>query len=196
MSGRTPHKGRQGVYLREPGVQRPGEPPHGQPRRRRARPGRGRPYQRDGAVLGPGGARIHRDVPPYPKHLHRYVNEFSGRPSGKAAGVIERMGGIVRNLVGKRLTCRQQLVAGNALCGRLRRQITVAATESCARRIPANDLHGRTLQAGANSQSCRPPDSVRQDVLAVGAADGRQAGGVLIAIIPGRRGEILLRLYK
>ena len=53
-----------------------------------------------------------------PKHLHRYVNEFSGRPSGKAAGVIERMGGIVRNLVGKRPTCRQ-LVADNALCGRL-----------------------------------------------------------------------------
>ena len=39
-----------------------------------------------------------------PKHLHRYVNEFSGRLSYKAAGVIERMGGIVRNLVGKRLT--------------------------------------------------------------------------------------------
>ena len=53
-----------------------------------------------------------------PKHLHRYVNEFSGRLSDKAVGVIERMGEIVRNLVGKRLTYRQ-LVAGNALCGRL-----------------------------------------------------------------------------
>ena len=32
---------------------------------------------------------------------------------------IERMNGIVRNLAGKRLTYRQQLAAGNALCGRL-----------------------------------------------------------------------------
>ena len=74
-----------------------------------------------GFVPGPGEARVRRDVPPYvdPKHLHRYVNEFSGRPSGKAAGVAERMNGIVRNLAGKRLTYRQQLAAGNALCGRL-----------------------------------------------------------------------------
>ncbi len=88
-----------------------------------------------------------------PGHLHRYANEFSGRPSGKATGVVERMGGIVRNLVGKKLTCRQ-LAAGSALCGRLRRRIPVAATESCARRIPANDL--RSYPAGPRQFQVMP----------------------------------------
>ena len=50
------------------------------------------------------------------KHLHRYVNEFAGRLSDKAASAVERMHNIVRNLVGKRLTYRQ-LVASKALCG-------------------------------------------------------------------------------
>ena len=51
-----------------------------------------------------------------PKRLHRCINEFAGRLSDRAAGAVERMGNIVRNLVGKRLTCRQ-LVAGKSLCG-------------------------------------------------------------------------------
>ena len=51
-----------------------------------------------------------------PKHLHRYINEFSGRLSDSVAGTVEKMGNIVRSLVGKRLTYRQ-LVASKSLCG-------------------------------------------------------------------------------
>ena len=51
-----------------------------------------------------------------PKHPHRCINEFAGRLSDRAAGAVERTGNIVRNLVGKRLACRQ-LVAGKSLCG-------------------------------------------------------------------------------
>ena len=51
-----------------------------------------------------------------PKYLHRYINEFAGRLSDRAAGTVERMCNIVRNLVGKRLAYRQ-LVAGKSLCG-------------------------------------------------------------------------------
>ncbi len=53
-----------------------------------------------------------------PGHLRRYANEFSGRPSDRAAGVAERMGGIARNLAGTRPTSGQ-LAAGSAPCGRL-----------------------------------------------------------------------------
>ena len=51
-----------------------------------------------------------------PKHLHRYINEFSGRLSDRAAGAVEKMGNIVRNLAGKRLTYKQ-LVASKSLRG-------------------------------------------------------------------------------
>ena len=51
-----------------------------------------------------------------PKHLHRYVNEFAGRLSDRAASAVEKMCNIVRNLVGKRLTYRQ-LITSKSLCG-------------------------------------------------------------------------------
>ena len=51
-----------------------------------------------------------------PKHLHRYINEFAGRLSDRAAGAVEKMGNIVRNLVGKRLTYKQ-LIASKSLYG-------------------------------------------------------------------------------
>lgn len=46
-----------------------------------------------------------------PKHLHRYVNEFAGRLSDRAVGAVEKMGNIVRNLVGKRLTYKQLMAS-------------------------------------------------------------------------------------
>ena len=51
-----------------------------------------------------------------PKHLHRYVNEFAGRLSDRAASAVEKMCNIVRNLVGKRLTYGQ-LITSKSLCG-------------------------------------------------------------------------------
>ena len=51
-----------------------------------------------------------------PKHLHRYINEFAGRLSDRAASAVEKMSNIVRNLVGKRLTYKQ-LIASKSLCG-------------------------------------------------------------------------------
>ena len=52
-----------------------------------------------------------------PKHLHRYINKFSGRLSMKTLDAVSRMCATVQNMVGKRLTY-VQLVAPGALCGR------------------------------------------------------------------------------
>ena len=53
-----------------------------------------------------------------PKHLHRYINEFSGRLNMKMLDAMNKMCMIVQNMVSRRLTYGQ-LVAPNALCGRL-----------------------------------------------------------------------------
>ena len=53
-----------------------------------------------------------------PKHLHRHINEFSGRLNMKMLDAVDKMRMMARNMVGKRLTYGQ-LVAPNALCGRL-----------------------------------------------------------------------------
>ena len=42
-----------------------------------------------------------------PKHMHRYVNEFTGRYNSRGQSTLERMAGLVGGLVGKRLTYRQ-----------------------------------------------------------------------------------------
>lgn len=49
-----------------------------------------------------------------PKHLHRYVCEFSGRHNVRDANTINQMSVVVSNMVGKRLTFAQ-LVAKNGL---------------------------------------------------------------------------------
>ena len=49
-----------------------------------------------------------------PKHLHRYVNEFSGRHNIRPLDTIQQMRAIVRGLEGKRLKYRD-LVAQGAL---------------------------------------------------------------------------------
>ena len=49
-----------------------------------------------------------------PKHLHRYICEFSGRHNVRDANTINQMSGVVTNLVGKRLTYAQ-LTAKNGL---------------------------------------------------------------------------------
>ncbi len=41
------------------------------------------------------------------KHLHRYVNEFSGRHNDRPADTIEQMGAIVEGMVGKSITYKQ-----------------------------------------------------------------------------------------
>ena len=53
-----------------------------------------------------------------PKHLHRYINEFTGRLNMRIPDTINKMCVVARNMVGKRLTYRQ-LVAPNTLCGGL-----------------------------------------------------------------------------
>ena len=53
-----------------------------------------------------------------PKHLHRHINEFSGRLNMKMLDAVNKMCMIVQNMVGKGLTYGQP-VAPNALCGRL-----------------------------------------------------------------------------
>ena len=45
------------------------------------------------------------------KHLHRYVNEFSGRHSRRDADTIDQMSGFVAEMTGKRLMYRD-LIAG------------------------------------------------------------------------------------
>ena len=50
------------------------------------------------------------------KHLHRYINEFTGRLNMKSLSVVDKMRKMVRGWVGKRLTYKQ-LVAHNTLCG-------------------------------------------------------------------------------
>ena len=39
-----------------------------------------------------------------PKHLHRYVDEFSGRHNERPSDTIDQMAAIVRRSAGKRLT--------------------------------------------------------------------------------------------
>ena len=50
------------------------------------------------------------------KHLHRYINEFTGRLNMRALSTVDKMRKMVRGWVGKRPAYRQ-LVAGSALCG-------------------------------------------------------------------------------
>ena len=50
------------------------------------------------------------------KHLHRYINEFTGRLNMRALSTVGKMRKMVRGWVGKRFTYKQ-LVAGSALCG-------------------------------------------------------------------------------
>ena len=52
-----------------------------------------------------------------PKHLYRYLNEFTCRLGMKTLGVMDKMAMMVQNMVGKSLTYAQ-LVAPNTLCGR------------------------------------------------------------------------------
>ena len=49
-----------------------------------------------------------------PKHLQRYVDEFSGRHNVREADTIRQMGNVVANAVGKRLMYRD-LIADNGL---------------------------------------------------------------------------------
>ncbi len=42
-----------------------------------------------------------------PKHLHRYVDEFSGRHNVRPLDTIDQMAAIVRRAAGKRLTYEQ-----------------------------------------------------------------------------------------
>ena len=52
-----------------------------------------------------------------PKRLHRYVNEFAGRPSMRAQDTMSKMRSTVQSMVGKRLTYAL-LVDPSTLCGR------------------------------------------------------------------------------
>ena len=52
-----------------------------------------------------------------PKHLHRYVNELTGRHNQRPLPPLERMAALVRGLVGQRLRY-QDLVAGGPAYGR------------------------------------------------------------------------------
>lgn len=49
-----------------------------------------------------------------PKHLDRYVNEFSGRHNSRSKDTIDHMTGLVGRMIGKRLTYHT-LVADNGL---------------------------------------------------------------------------------
>ncbi len=52
-----------------------------------------------------------------PKHLGRYVAEFSGRHNIRTSDTVTQMGSLVRGMVGKRLRY-QALIADNGLaCG-------------------------------------------------------------------------------
>lgn len=49
-----------------------------------------------------------------PKHLQRCANEVLGRHKARGTYTIEQMGGLVRNMTGKRLRYRE-LIADNGL---------------------------------------------------------------------------------
>ena len=42
-----------------------------------------------------------------PKHLRRYVNEFSGRHNARDADTADQMAGVARGMIGKRLTYQE-----------------------------------------------------------------------------------------
>ena len=49
-----------------------------------------------------------------PKHLHRYIAEFSGRHNVRGKGTLDQMGGLAFGMTGKRLTYKA-LIADNGL---------------------------------------------------------------------------------
>ena len=60
------------------------------------------------AMLKRGYTGTHHHISP--KHLHRYVDEFSGRHNMRSLDTQNQMAAIVRRAVGKRLTY-QELIA-------------------------------------------------------------------------------------
>lgn len=174
----------QDVYQREQVVRQPGQLPYGQPRRRRACPGIG-PYQRDGVVLSLGEARIQRDVSPYRSQVPAPVYQL-------VYGAVQRQGG-----GGRRKDERDCLepdgleahiwAAGGRQCAPADRDGGCRPRQqTCARRIPANDqqVYPASLTQIPSRADHQVAAGIRQGILAAGSADGRQAGGVLIAITP------------
>ncbi len=49
-----------------------------------------------------------------PKHLHRYINEFSGRHNIRPEDTMVQMAAIARGLVGKRLPYQDLIAEGPA----------------------------------------------------------------------------------
>ena len=49
-----------------------------------------------------------------PKHLDRYVNEFSGRHNVRESDTVDQMAGVIAGMAGKRL-CYSDLIADNGL---------------------------------------------------------------------------------
>jgi len=48
------------------------------------------------------------------KHLQRYVTDFAGRHNARSSDTLDQLGGIVRNMRGKRLMYKW-LIADNGL---------------------------------------------------------------------------------
>ncbi len=74
------------------------------------------PHQRHRELLGDAEARSQGRLSHKisPKHLDRYVRQFTGKHNARSANTIDQMGGVIAGMVGKRLMYRD-LIADNGL---------------------------------------------------------------------------------
>ena len=100
---------------------------------------------RNGVVLGLGEERTRRGTSTASKRLHRYIGESTGRLNCRVSDAVRKMGRIIWNTMGKRLTRRQLMTS--CPCAARRNGCTPGI------QVVRNGLSGR-VSVGARHDKC------------------------------------------